>query len=460
MPLGFDAMSHEFVARPYQIEDVSTLMLKRKHGLFHEPGTGKTFISAMYTQYLVRYANEKVVWTQPGGIIMKNYRDILFSTDLAPEELQVVQGTKAERELQMQNPEAKVFLMSAQCWANEYEVIQHYQPTLRHSFHDECHLAFTTHEATRTLNWYRASRRMESIVPMTGTVIRGRLDSAYPILHLLAPMYYGSDRAFKMHHAWFDECGKVIAWKNHERLKEVLNRVGIFRSFTSVYGQEAKVIQVEKVEMSPAQAKVYKTLEATALIELEDSWVDAGNPAVAAMRARQLLACPEVFEVKGKTPKDESLEVHIADHIKSGERLVIFSAITQEQHRIVQMILKLGGTVGHINGTVSNMRRQAIDESFNAGALQFIVASPATAGIGFNWSFLKTVIFVSLDYTDDSFIQAYRRGIRGVRDTAMLIIVMKYEGTIEDRILEIVDRKSMDHHLVSEGIQPLNLHLL
>jgi hypothetical protein len=131
-----------------------------------------------------------------------------------------------------------------------------------------------------------------------------------------------------------------------------------------------------------------------------------------------------------------------------------------EQERIVEMILKLGGTVGHINGTVSNVRRQEIDTQFNAAALQFVVASPATAGIGFSWGFLKTLVFVSVDYQDDSFIQAYRRGIRGRRDDNLLVLVMKYEGTIEDRMLEIIDRKSYDHNLVNEAIQPLTLHLM
>lgn len=453
-------MDPSYHARPYQIEDLTRLMLERKCGCFHEPACGKTYIAAMYSQYMVRYANEKVVWTQPGGIMAKNMRDILFSTDLEPDEVVMVQGNAAQRELIMQNERAKVFLMSGQGYSNEYEKLQYYQKLLRHSVHDEYHLYYTTHNSARTQNWYRASRCMESIVPMTGTVIRGRLDSAYPVLHLLAPWAYGSDRAFNMHHAWFDENGKVIAWKNHERLAAVMQKIGIFRSFASVYGPEAKVIQVEKVQMSPEQTKVYKALEATALIELEDSWVDAGNPAVAAMRARQVLACPEMFNVKGVTGKDEALLVRIEDHVKSGERLAIFSANTLEQERIVKMILKAGGTVGHINGTVSNMKRQAIDASFNAGAIQFVVASPQTAGIGFNWGFLKTLIFASVDYMDDSFIQAYRRGIRGVRAEGLLILLLKYEGTIEDRIFEIIDRKAYDHNLINSAIEPLNLHLL
>lgn len=453
-------MDPNFKARDYQIEDLSRLMLQRKCGLFHEPGAGKTYIAAMYSQYMVRYANEKVVWTQPGGIIKKNFRDILFSTDLAPEEVQIVQGTPEQRDKQMQNLEAKVFLMSGQGYANEYEKLQKYQPLLRHSIHDEIHLYYTTHGSARTANWYRACKRMKSIVPMTGTIIRGRLDSAYPVCHTLAPQYYGSDRAFNAHHAIYDEGGKVFAWKNHERLKEVLQRSGIFRSFASIYGPEAKIIQVEKVEMNEAQAKVYKTLEETALIELADEWVDAGMPAVGAMRARQVLAAPELFGIKGETGKDAALRVHLEDHLKSGERLAIFSASTEEQLRIVKMIEEMKGTVGHINGTVSNIRRQEIDEQFNAGTLQFVVASPATAGIGFSWGFLNTLIFVSLDYLDDSFIQAYRRGIRGVRGHPLLIKILKYEGSIEDRIMAIIDRKSMDHHLINEAIEPLSLHLM
>jgi hypothetical protein len=69
-------------------------------------------------------------------------------------------------------------------------------------------------------------------------------------------------------------------------------------------------------------------------------------------------------------------------------------------------------------------------------------------------------VFASIDYTDDSFVQAFRRGIRGVRDTALLIIILKYEGTVEGRIMEIVDRKSYDHFKINPDLAPLALRLL
>lgn len=447
-------MHPDYIARPYQIEDLAVLINDPRKGLFQEPGCGKTFIAAMFSQYIIDATKEKVVWTMPGGIMAKNLRDILFSTNLLPHEVAMVQGPPAKRAEIMQKKDVKVFLMSAQGYSNEWELLP---KDVKHSFHDEIHLAYATHSSGRTEEWYRACKNKGAIVPMTGTIIKGRLDSAYPILHVLAPEYYGNDRAFLMHHAFFDENGKVCGWKNHDRLKEILKRKGIFRSFKSVYGEEKKVIQVERCQLGPKTKAVYKKLEEAGLIELTDSFIDAGEPGVASLRARQVLACPEIFEIKEVSGKDEALKVDIEDHLKSGERLAIFSVFHSEQLRIVELIKKLGGKVGLINGMVSNTDRQDIDARFNANDLQFVVASPATAGIGFNWGWLNTMVYTSVDYNDDSFIQSYRRGVRGVRSQPLLIKILLYDETIENRILHIIDRKSRDHNLVSPDIEILNL---
>ncbi len=84
------------------------------------------------------------------------------------------------------------------------------------------------------------------------------------------------------------------------------------------------------------------------------------------------------------------------------------------------------------------------------GRLQFIVASPASAGVGYNWNFLNTMIFVTTEYEDESFIQAYRRGIRGKRETPLRIVLLAYRNTIEEYIYLQVEKKSRDANLVDE----------
>jgi hypothetical protein len=70
--------------------------------------------------------------------------------------------------------------------------------------------------------------------------------------------------------------------------------------------------------------------------------------------------------------------------------------------------------------------------------------------VGFNWGMLNTIIFASMDYGDDSFVQAYRRAIRGKRDKPLLIIVLEYEDSIDQRIFDIVQMKSKEANLIDE----------
>jgi hypothetical protein len=49
---------------------------------------------------------------------------------------------------------------------------------------------------------------------------------------------------------------------------------------------------------------------------------------------------------------------------------------------------------------------------------------------------------------DDSFVQAYRRGIRGARTSALLIYVLEYRDSIDQRIMQIIEQKSREAHKV------------
>jgi superfamily II DNA helicase RecQ len=150
------------------------------------------------------------------------------------------------------------------------------------------------------------------------------------------------------------------------------------------------------------------------------------------------------------TGKDEAMMVHAESFYDEGERLVIFAALQPEQERIYKLLKEKGYRVGLINGNVSEKDRVRIDEEFREHKLDFVVGSAATMGVGFNWNFLKMVLFVSLDYGDDTFSQAYKRGIRGHRDQALLVKVLMYENSIDYRIFQIVQRKSEDNHQVDE----------
>lgn len=455
--------------REDQIADLAFFINNPKAGLLHDPGVGKTITAAVYTWYCWQYHGFKSVWTQPKSILKKNRDEILDCTDFAPEDVIIVQGTPAKRLELMQRP-GKVFLMSAEGWSKEWDTLLAFHPDIKCSIHDEIHLYYAGHGSKRTQSWYVASRQMKSVIPMSGTVIKGKLDSVYPMLHVIAPQFYGSYQSFMAQHCLQDDYGGKT-WTNHEKLKNVLGAVAIRRSFESVYGKQAPVIQVEKCEMHPLQREKYEEFEALGMLELEDRFLEGANPAVMAIRCRQIMAHPErvklpcAYDDRGRaiayqdynligkdvmTGKDERMMLHVENAVQAEERLVIFAALVPEQERIYKLLKAQGLKVALINGSVSGPARQKIDADFRAGRLQFIVGSAVTMGIGFNWHFLRMVLFTSLDYGDDTFTQAYKRGIRRERETPLLVVVLEYEKSMDQRIFQIVQRKSEDYNAIDE----------
>jgi len=218
------------------------------------------------------------------------------------------------------------------------------------------------------------------------------------------------------------------------------------RTFASVYGNEAKVIQTPICEMSKEQRKAYDEFEANALLELDDSFLEAKTGGVYALRCRQIMAQPETFNL-GASGKDERLRVALADHANNGKPLIIYGAFKPEQRRMAKLVESEGLTVGLLNGDTPTPRRAEIDSGFRSGKIQVLVGSPQVAAVGFNWQEtargeVDHMIFTTLDYGDDTFYQSYRRAIRGQRKSPLLIEVYEYKKSIDQHIFRIIKRKS------------------
>ena len=254
----------------------------------------------------------------------------------------------------------------------------------------------------------------------------------------------------------------MVAWKNPQKVAEFFRTYGVRHSFKSVYGEEAKVIVNEQCQMDPKQRKAYDEFEETALLELEDSWLDGSLPGVNLIRCRQLMEHPQTFgaplDTITETGKEARLKVHLEDAKLSGKPMIIFAALKPQHDRLVALCKSMGFRVGLINGDVSTKRRFEIDADFKAGYLDIVIGSPATMAVGYNWGHVDTVIFMSLDYMDSSFIQGYRRAIRGKRTTPCLIYVLEYENSVDQKIFAIVQKKSALAHAVDDTQERIQLN--
>lgn len=447
--------------RDDQIEDLAFYINNPRCGNLSDPGTGKTPSVCVYIEYLFKHKNTKTIWSMPKSLLRKNYRELLRFTNLLPEQCIIVDGTPKEREQQINDPRGVVWLMGFKRFADDWDKMRAIHPTIDALIFDEFHMGgFKKPTSARSLALFIAMRKMKYFLPMTGTLIAGRLDSCYSAIHVIEPRYYSSHSSFMAQHSLQDADGNIMAWVNHEKLGRIFLRHTIRRSFESVHGKQVIVTQKELIPMDSKTYDAYKEFEAKAILELDDSFLDGSNPGVNAIRCRQIMAHPQTFGIlkPGElTGKDERLQIHVEDHLNNGTPLIIFGALIPEQERVAELCEKWGLKVGLINSHVSSKMRSIIDEDFIAGKLNCVVASQGTASVGFNWGHVDHIINVSIDYEDTNFIQSFRRATRSARTKPLRITLFEYENSIDKRVFQIVDRKSRDLNKVDSSYPILNL---
>lgn len=445
--------------RPYQIEHLAKYMALKRIGNLSDPGTGKTPPTCVFMGWLWREKGVRTIWTMPKSLMKKNRTELLHWAQFAEEDVVIIDGTPAKRLKQMQS-DAKVFIMTFTGFADNCAKLVELHPDIDCFIGDEWHLGFKSDDSKRTQMLYNFMERTTWMVAMTGTLIDGRLDSAYPFIQLVEPKAYpGGYYSFRAHHGIENDFGQIVAWRDADEVAKILERHTVRVSFEQAYGPEAKIIEHELCEMDPKQFEAYQEFEETALLELENDWLSGEMPGVAQIRCRQLMEHPQEFgppldKIK-YTGKEERLMVHLQS--RTGP-LIIFGAFQRQHERVHEICKSLKIRSAIINGSVSSKRRFEIDEQFRNGDLDVVIASAATAGVGFNWGHVDHILFLSLDPMDSNFVQGYRRAIRGQRERPLLITVFKYlNSRVEDRIFQIVDEKSHLAHQVDATRERLRL---
>lgn len=458
--------------RDDQVADLSFYINQASKGLkcmnLSSPGTGKT-ASVVVNQGRRLEDGIKTAWVQPKSLMDKNVEEIIRFTGLPRKSIAVIDGTPAHIQREFLKDPA-IILMGPDRFKRVYQ--EAHAIGIRALDVDEFHMCFGGVTSKRTDTFFEMSKYMNEGVFMSGTIINGRLDTAYPAIQAIDSRYYpfGYDE-FLGAHAYLDDYGRPIAWHNHDKLAEIFGRHGIRRTFESIFGKQEIVRQIEWVSMNPKQRVMFETFRDEAMLEMEKFYLDGTqNPGVAFIRGRQLMEHPNDFPdltdptgkarldvMPGERPaKLDALEIHFEDHLRKGTPLIVFAALVPQQEQIAALARKMGLRVGPImNGNATRREKNECDTGFVAGRYDVIVGSPAVASVGYNWQFwgpkrteVDHVIFASLGYMDSDFGQGYKRTIREKRAKPLRITTLAYFDSLDRRNMQILERKSKDANRV------------
>lgn len=461
--------------REYQQGDLAFAIHKKKSIFMHDPGVGKTPPSCVFIYYTWKRHQSKTIWAMPSHLMKKNRVELLEWSDFKPEEVAIVDGTRKQKDAIIADPRVKVFittfpgLVKKSAW-KQYKGVNTIVV-------DEFHKYFSNSESPATQELYAATKNKTFFLGMSGTVIKGRLDSAYPMIHIIEPRFYANHFDFLAQHSIKDFYGKVIGWRNGEKLKQILYHIGRRTSFEDVFGKRDIVYFIEEVDMGPKQKAKYDEFKNLGMVELEKVILEGSNEGVNLLRLRQILAHPEKISVpvarddNGKitkfevvdasggvrTERDERLISHLQDHMDNKEPVVVVSTLIPEQERLFELAKSLGMRAKLINSNIPNKERWQIDEDFQAGKIDVVVCSPTTAGTGFNWPHINHIIFCGMDFATDDFIQLLMRGFRGKRHRVLKATLIQYRNTVEQHIDRVHDKKSRESHNIDPSYLVLNL---
>lgn len=458
--------------RPDQIEDLGRILFGPSRRLIHggEPGTGKTPTVCVAQRARFNEHGHRTVWVQPMKLLKKNYDEAMLWGEWAEGEVQIVDSAYID-------PRAKVLLMGF----TRFEMMAA-KITPEMGFFaidiDEWHKGFGGHTSKRTQALYRwCSARREDLwfLPMTGSIYNGRPSTVYPAIQIIEPRYYGTPEMFSLTHDIVDPwTGKVTSHCNLDRLQAILDRHSIKRLWTDVHGPEEIVPQFARLEMNERQREMYDRFRDEAVLELERFFVDGTKPGVAFTRSRQIMEHPNRFPnlidddqgphvdiCPGEMPgKLEEFADDCEQMRALGRPMLAYAACVPQQWQMLEVARAAGLRADIINGSTSRKRVDEIDAAFRAGRLDCIIASPQVADCGFNWQWsggkeIQDVFFVSMDYQDTAFLQAYKRAMREKRKTALRIKIYTYNDSMDQHIMRLTKRKSIDASQVERGRVPL-----
>lgn len=429
--------------RDYQQERLKYHLLHDRSICMLGTGLGKTPLFSVYSRIQFDCFHIGSVWVQPTSLLTKNRDDLIRFGDFKEEELGMCNTTPEKRQKLYENPNIKVYLMSFDCFAKEWQDLPE---RIGAVIVDEFHLGFSSHDSQRTQSFYRASRRFKKIKMLSATLVRDRYSSAYPAIAVAESRFYGTFNSFMRFHGIYDRWNHVVGYRNGDRLRAVLERLCCGLKDPQTIKKAPIQFITEHCNFDETQKEAYKELEEEGLLELEDEFLDCrGNGAVKAIRARQVLSTPEKLGLKIKfNGKLEMIKTHLENLKFENERAVIFSCFVDEQMRIKELCDSMGVRAEILNGSVSSTKRAEIDKKFQQHKLDVIIASEVVASAGYNWGFIQSEIFASLDYMQSNLKQSLGRGDRGDRTRPLLVFNLSYGTRIERRILQIIARKNQE----------------
>lgn len=455
-------MDSVFKLRPYQEEAVARLISRDRYGLFLEMGMGKTLVSleALKSLTLDRMESARALVVAPKRVAEVSWPDEVKAT--APElSLNVIgadeQGGIAGSIARALDKPADITTIGRD---NLVRLWNACAARKRMPFDV---LILDESQGFRhrsTLRWKVArdfSRMISRCWLLTGTPDPHGLEDLWGQIYLLD----GGKRLGKTLTAfrgrWFTPGARrgavVYEWiprkgARQEILDSLKDITMSLRSADWLTLPDCKVVP-RSVHLSPEEMAAYEQMQDDLLVEVEGEGITAQTSSAAAVKCQQM-ADGAILDESGTAhqvnrAKEQALVSLLKE--RSGESVLVLYAFRFEEEAILSAASEAGRSV-------RALKTAADISGWNAGRVGVAYAHPASIGLGLNLQRGGHIlVWYGLTWDLELWQQANARLARQGQSHAVDVIPLVAEGTVDERILQALQRKERAQDATMEWLK-------
>ncbi|GAB4074902.1 DEAD/DEAH box helicase [Barrientosiimonas marina] len=406
--------------------------------LADDMGLGKTLQSIAYI--LSEPGDSPHLVVAPSSVLYNWKREF---DKFAPElEAAILTGTPTERKKKIET------YGNQDVWITSYATLRqdiesYREMTFQTLFLDEAqyikNYATKTSKAIRQL---RATRRFA----LSGTPIENSIDELWAIFQVILPGLMPNQQTFKQ--------------LSHDKIAS-MTRPFIMRRVKQDVLTELpdKIETVHVSELTKEQKELYvgywRQLQQEAAQSMQESGFQQNRMKILAglTRLRQICCHPSMFveNYEGGSGKLNQLMETVNHAVANGKRLLIFSQFTSMHEIIIEKLKEAGIDYFYLHGQTGSEERVEMSERFNGGEKSVFLVSLKAGGTGLNLTGADTVILYDLWWNPAVEDQATGRAHRFGQKNVVQVIRLVTEGTIEEKIYELQQKK---RELIDQVIQP------
>jgi SNF2 family DNA or RNA helicase len=421
---------------PYQMEGIAFLMPRHAALLADEMGLGKT-VQAILALRLLFHANliHRALLVCPKPLVTNWARELRLWAEDVPFEVIAGDGRTRRAGWLVSNCPLKV--VNYEVLTRDTDLVADDKVRFDVVVLDEAQRI--KNPGSKTAEAVKGLRRQRSWA-LTGTPIENKPDDLVNIFAFVDPGRVPTDTPAKL-------LPKLTADCILRRVKEdVLDDM------------PPRILRDACLELSPPQKDAYELAEKEGVVRLNKmgDTISVQHVFELVMRLKQIC---NFDPLTGQSSKLEQLQADLAEVAESGRKAIVFSQWVEPLGRLAGALRPFGPLQYH--GKVPHAERQGILDRFKSDPRKHVLLmSYGTGSVGLNLQFANYVFLFDRWWNPAVEDQAINRAHRIGQKSPVVVTRFVSQGTIEERIAEVLERKrAVFNELIEQNGPPPSLGL-